>query len=305
MLVITIIYAVEPYIVLQISRLVAVRSFERFCRNVIKTVQARISEMFSPEANAGIRVFSGGKDLIDIADMAQEERDAILYCFDQNVKKIENISPKLAAGLRPQREAMVKFAQIAKGTFPETKTYSYPGQQGGLAVDFLSPATFRYGDATAVGMTEYLGIDGTIGTTQNGTWDIAMAAGTTKFILGKTAVTYYKGCGTTDKHSYVVLFQDGIIELGTTPKVDQMQFKSELMDKYTPIAMQPLMTQSIEEGRSIYQYSTPGMIPVSHQTGVNISIHPIYTGTANIPLLGMVFYETSFNPAVMAATHAV
>jgi hypothetical protein len=268
-------------------------------------VQARISEMFATEANAGIRVFSGGKDLIDIADMASEERDAILYCFDQNVKKIENISPKLAASIRPQRDAMVKFAQIAKGTFPETKTFSYPGQMGGLAVDFLSPATFRYGDATAVGLTQYLGIDGTIGTTQNGTWDMPLAAGTSKFLLGNSTSTYYKGCATQDKHSYVVLFQDGIIELGSTPKIDQMQFKSELMDKYVPIAMQPLMTQSIEEGRTIYQYSTPGMIPVSHQTGVNIQIHPIYSGTANIPLLGMVFYETAFNPATMAATHVV
>jgi len=268
-------------------------------------VQARISEMFAPEANAGIRVFSGGKDLIDIADMAAEERDAILYCFDQNVKKIENISPKLAAGLRPQREAMVKFAQIAKGTFPETKTYSYPGQFGGLAVDFLSPATFGYGDATAVGMTQYVGIDGTIGTTQNRTWDLPLVAGTSKFILGKSTSTYYKGCATTDKHSYVVIFQDGIIELGSTPKIDQMQFKSELMDKYVPIAMQPLVNQSIEENRLIYQYSTPGIIPVSHQTGVNIQVHPLYTGTANLPLLGMVFYETDFNPAAMAATHVV
>ena len=107
-------------------------------------VQASLTDMFTPEANAGIRIFTGGRDSVDIADMSSDERDAILYCFDSNVKKIENISPKLAASLRPQRDAVVKWAQVAKGTFPETKNYSYPGQAGGLAVDFLNPYLFKY-----------------------------------------------------------------------------------------------------------------------------------------------------------------
>ena len=274
-------------------------------RKVIELVQARISEMFSPEANAGIRVFSGGKDLIDIADMAAEERDAILYCFDQNVKKIENISPKLAAGLRPQREAMVKFAQIAKGTFPETKTFSYPGQIGGLAADFLSPYTYRYcttpnASVGGYAYTEYSD-SATVGF---GTWDLPMTAtGGVEYIAGSASYPY-RGSGVTSKHSYVVIFQDGIIELGTTPKIEQLFFKSELLDKYTPVAMNPMLNQSIEEDRSIFQYSTPGMIPISHQTGVTIKSQSNYGGTSNIPLLGMVFYETDFNLEAMAARAA-
>jgi len=280
-------------------------------------VQARISEMFAPEANAGIRVFSGGKDLIDIADMAAEERDAVLYCFDLNVKKIENISPKIAASLRPQREAMVKFAQIAKGTFPETKTYSYPGQSGGLGVDFLSPYTFSYNSSATKpdaadgsnGFTEYL--DSTV--TGFGSWNLNFAAAnnypvpllggwSTKGTPAATITYYYKAAGETNKHSYVVLFQDGIIELGTTPRIQQLFFKTQLMDKYTPIAQNPMLNQSLEEGRSIYQYTTPGMIPVSHQTGVQIVAQGTSeAGTSYIPLLGMVFYETDFNAEAMSA----
>jgi len=272
-------------------------------------VQARISEMFAPEANAGIRVFSGGKDLIDIADMAAEERDAILYCFDQNVKKIQNISPKLAAGLMPQREAMVKFAQIAKGTFPETKTYSYPGQQGGLACDFLNPYLYKYArtGSTVLGHRAYTSYaDSSVA--GYGTWDINLATcGTLYYIAGDAAATYYRGSdggnGTTGAsgHSYVVLFQDGIIEVGTTPKIEMMQFKSELLDKYTPTSTPVLIKQSLEFGKNIYQYSTPGIIPISHQTGVNIAVLPNETGYSTLPLLGMVFYETEFNPAAMAA----
>lgn len=267
-------------------------------------VQARISEMFAPEANAGIRIFSGGKDLIDIADMASEERDAILYCFDQNVKKIENISPKLAASLRPQRDAAVKFAQIAKGTFPETKTYSYPGQSGGLAVDFLSPYLYKYivtaSDAT--GKRAYTDYEDS-SVTGYGTWDLSLTCGTKAYIAGG-ASNGYKGCDTTGSHSYVILFQDGIIELGTSPKIEQLFFKSDLMDKYTPISMSPLLSQSIEEGRSIYQYSTPGIIPISHQTGVTIKATPNATGVSTVPLLGMVFYETDFNASAQSARAA-
>jgi hypothetical protein len=269
-------------------------------------VQARISEMFAPEANVGIRVFSGGKDLIDIADMAAEEREAVYYCFDHNVQKIENVSPKLAAGLRPQRDAMVKFAQIAKGTFPETKTYSYPGQAGGLAVDFLTPYLFGYGDVTgttaADGACMYYNIAGALGTTELRTWDIPTTAGTPTAILGNAGLTtYYHGCGTAGYHSYVVLFQDGIIELGTQPSFTELFFKSQLMDKYTPISASPLIRESLEEGRSIYQYTTPGMIPMSHQTGVQIVGLPLYTGVSHLPLLGMVFYETDFNLSTMVA----
>ena len=270
-------------------------------------VQARISEMFAPESNAGIRIFSGGKDLIDIADMAAEERDAILYCFDQNVKKIENISPKLAASLRPQREAMVKFAQIAKGTFPETKTYSYPGQHGGLAVDFLDPYLYRYKIAadTARGGHAYTSYDdSSVG--GYGTWNLPLTCGTKTYIAGDST-NGYRGCdggnGTTGAagHSYVVIFQDGIIELGTTPRIEQIHFKSDLMDKYVPISVQPLINQTIEDRKMIYQYSTPGMIPISHNTGVTIKVLPNATGTSTIPLLGMVFYEAEFNDVAQGA----
>ena len=261
--------------------------------------------MFAPEATAGIRIFGGGKDLVDIADMAAEEKEAIYYCFDSNVKKIENISPKLAASLRPQREAMVKFAQIAKGTFPETKTFSYPGQSGGLAVDFLNPYLWSYATtkdgSTAGNYCTNAYSDAAVA--GFGSWDASLTAGTAFYLAGSSTKAY-RGSAISGKHSYAVVFQDGIIELGTTPKIEQVFFKSELLDKYTPISMQPLMNQSIEEGRSIYQYSTPGMMPFSHQTGSVIAALPNYTGTSNIPILGMVFYETDFNVAAQAARGA-
>lgn len=266
--------------------------------------QARISELFSQEAAAGIRVFSGGKDVVDMAELSQDERDQIGYCFDTNVRKIEFVSPKIAAGLRMQREAMIKWAAIAKGTFPEQKTFSYPGQSGGLAVDFINPYLFGWGDVAGTGGNSlYYNVAGAAGTTEMRTWDIPFTSGTSSYILGYDGTySYYKGCPNTGHHSYPVLFQDGIIEIGTQATIAEMFFKSELMDRYTPISAPPLNRETIEEGRSIFQYNTPGMIPLSYQNGggVQIKALPLKTTVAHMPLLGMIFYEVDFN--VQAAT---
>jgi len=207
---------------------------------------------------------------------------------------IENVSPKLAASIRPQREAFVKWASIAKGTFPETKNFTYPGQIGGLAVDFLSPQLYKYKAAPDAANPSYT--DYTVNT-----WNISLTADTVGYIAGSSSA-YYKGSPTTNKHSFAVLAQDGIVEIATTPKITSMHFQSEALDKYSPIAMSPLMMESIEENKTIYQYNTPGMIPLSHQHGMRISVLPNGTGTATIPLIGMVFYEYEFFDPMAART---
>lgn len=251
-------------------------------------VQAKIREMYASETEQGIRMFSGGIDLYDVEQLSQEEADAVRYCFEKNVKMIENVSPKLAASIRPQREAFVKWASIAKGTFPETKNFTYPGQIGGLGVDFLNPQLYKYDTSPSTTNPSYTDYTGN-------TWNISLTADTIAYIAGD-ATYHYKGSPITNNHSFAVIAQDGIVELGSTPKITQMKFESEALDKYTPIAMSPLMIESIEENKTIYQYNTPGMIPLSHQHGMRIEVLPNATGTATIPLIGMVFYEYEFFP---------
>jgi hypothetical protein len=269
--------------------------------------QARLSELFKPELDAGIRMFTGGRDVVDVSDLSSDEINDIEYCFETNVKKIEFVSPKIAAGLRPQKRAMLRWAQVAKGTFPEQKTYSYPGQQGGLAVDFLNPYLFGWGDVAGTGGNSgYLNIAGAAGTTEMRTWDISFTAGTATYLLGYDATyKYYKSCPNTGHHAYSVLFQDGILEVGTQSSIGELFFKSELLDKYTPISAPPLGRETIEEGRQIFQYNTPGMIPLSFQTGSGVHIFalPLKTVTAHMPLLGMIFYETDYNVAAATIPH--
>lgn len=287
-------------------------------QTVTKLTQASISDMFAPEAAAGIRIFTGAQDLVDIADISSDERNAILYAFDLNVKKIENVSPKLAATLRPQREAFVKWGQIAKGIFPETKVFAYPGQSGGLGVDFLCPYLWMYnGTQTSAGVgsgnNAYTGYNDSV-PGGYGSWDATLTAGAMFAIAGGPATQtasinalsslYYAGSGITSYHSYTVIAQDGIIEIGTTPKIEQLFFRSQLLDKYTPIAQPPTLAQTIESEKSVYQYTTPGMIPISHLVGMQIYAMPNTGGVSTLPLLGMTYYETNFNKNIQAGRFA-
>ena len=270
-----------------------------------KMTQVRVKDLFAPELQQGIRVFGGGQDVYELASLSPDETEAISYCFDTNMRKIENVSPKLAACYRPQKTAMMKWAQVAKGIFPQCKNYSYPAMPGGLGVDFLTPYLFGYGNSqTGTGAREYFDTAGALNTgVLMGDWRLTHVAGTVSRLLGNTtgALVAYHGCATVGSKSFVVLFQDGILEVGTTPKISELYFKSDYLDMYTPISVPPLVSQSIEEGKQIYQYNTPGMIPISHVNGMSIYAAPIASGDACMPLMGMCFYEQAFNISTMVA----
>jgi hypothetical protein len=256
----------------------------------------RVKDLFAEEITNGIKMFMGGRDTYDYEKLTDEEVDAVHLAFDKNLKRIENVSPKLAANLRPQREAFVKWAGIAKAVFPETKSYAYPAVAGGLGADWITPEMFKY-DTTPSG-TYPCYSDYNATASADDTFDLTLTAGTMRMIAGYqtggTLTSSYKGSKTTDKHSFVVLAQDGLVEVGTTPKINMLKFATDLENKYAYVSMNPLLTQTIEDNRTLYQYNTPGMIPMDHNVGTYIGVMPVTSGTCTIVPLGMVFYEYSF-----------
>jgi hypothetical protein len=245
----------------------------------------------------------GGRDTFDYEKLTEEEVDSVHLAFDKGLKRIENVSPKLAANMRPQREAYVKWAGIAKATFPETKSFSYPSVAGGLGADWITPEliTYRTNTAYASGYPAYSDYNNT--TAVSATFDLPLTAGTASYIFGQgsggyqtggTPTAYYKGSPVTDKHSFVVLAQDAFVEVGTTPKINMLKFLTQLQNKYQWIAMNPILVQTLEDYRAIYQYNTPGMIPMDHNVGTIIEAMPAVTGTSTIIPFGMVFYEYDF-----------
>jgi len=255
----------------------------------------RVKDLFAEEITNGIKMFMGGRDAYDYEKLTDEESDSVRLAFDKNLKRIENVSPKLAANLRPQREAFVKWAGIAKAVFPETKSYQYPAVAGGLGADWITPELYKYDSTPSATYPCYSDYNAT--TTTN-SFDLTLTAGTMRMIAGYqtggTLTSSYKGSTVTNKHSFVVIAQDGLVELSTTPRINMLKFATDLENKYQYIAMSPLMIETLEDHRSIYQYNTPGQIPMDHNVGTYIGVMPASTGISTIVPLGMVFYEYDF-----------
>ncbi len=256
-------------------------------------VQVRIKELFAPEIAAGIKMFTGGRDTYDYESLSPSEEDAVKTAFDKSLLKIEAVSPKVASVIRPQRDAFVKWAGVAKGTFPETKSYSYPSTAGGLGADWITPELYKYDTTPSATFPCYTGYVATA--SAGDSFDIATTAGVASYIAGNaTETNSYKGSITTGMHSFVVIAQDGLVEIGTSPKFNMVKVSTDLETKYAPVAMQPLINQTVEDNKSIYQYNTPGMIPMDYQVGTIVKAYANDTGVSTIVPLGMVFYEHEF-----------
>jgi hypothetical protein len=249
--------------------------------------QEKLKDLFAAEGKKHIRIFAGGLEKVNTLPLAQEETEAINHCFDQHITALEWVSPKLAAYYRRQQSAMVKWGKVAKGSFPEEKSIAYPGEDGGIGVDFLAPQTYRY-KATASSTDPCYSTAYTVNTTT-----VTLVADTTAYLAGD-GTNYYKGKPTDNYHSMNVLFQNGIVEFNSSPKLQLLKFRTDKMDKYVSIAVPPGHDQSIEEGKQIFPYVTPGMIPMTHTHGVEIAALPHVAGYADIRLFGMVFFEFDF-----------
>ena len=252
-------------------------------------VSTTVEEYFSREyADKGIRVFAGSRDTIDIDRLEEDEKAAIRLAFRKGLEQIGMVSPKLYAMLKPQEDAMVMWGAVAKAAFPEDKVIRYPASSGTIGVDWLSPALYMYHGTLDTGChTQY---DDSMEPRIGRTWDVTLTAGTARYLAGD-GTNYYKASPTTNQHSFNVVCQNGIVEVGTLPSVTQIHAKTEAMNKYSPFAVSPLWSETIEEGKQVYAYPTLGMLPMYHNFGTMVGLMPGRTGVSDIRLMGLTFYE--------------
>lgn len=249
-----------------------------------------IGDYFAQEINNSVDIYAGGRTTVEYDDMSSQEEAAIRKAFDSKMRLMKKISPSLVETLQPQREAFVKWGAIAKATIPNDQPIRYPAEPGSLGVDWLNPPFYMTNAAEATS-GNYCGYyDSATGTTIGRTWDIALVGGTPNYLAG-TAGNYYKGSIVDNKRTFVVIAQDGIVEMGTMPSLTQVLFQTEAASKYAPITVHPLAHESIEPQKQIYQYGTLGMLGMPHNQGTKIKVEPARTGTSTIALMGMVFYE--------------
>jgi len=249
-----------------------------------------LRDLFREELGEGINVFTGGRDVVNVERLTREEEDAVLMCVRMVERQLALISPSLAADWRKHESAWLKWAAVAKGLFPEKKPVSFPSEPGKIGVAPLFPQAIKYAASpsdTAPCYTNY----------ETNKWTIPLTAGTAAWILGDGS-HYYKASPQTNKHAMLVVMQDGVIEVGTTPSAQQFRIVTEIYSRYGIYVANPLVDNTIEHGKLIYRYPTPGMIPVYHDLGIMWGFMPTRDGKADIRLLGLVFYEHDLFPTV-------
>lgn len=247
-----------------------------------------INDFFAEELSDGVSICALGKTTVEYSDLDSQEEAAIRKVFNARMKHIRNVSPKLYEGLKPQENAFVKWGMVAKSVIPNDQPIRYPGEPGSLGVDWLNPALHMSNavEATSGQYTDYADSGARIGRV----WDITCTAGTTVHPIGE-AGNYYKASIVTDKREFIVIAQDGILEVGTTPTCTQVRITTEANSKYSPINVSPVWDQTVEDDRQIFQYPTLGMIPLYHNFGTKVALQPGRTTAATMPLIGMAFYE--------------
>jgi len=252
---------------------------------------ARVDEMFEPERKMGIPVFFGERKEVVHTKLSDEEEWVVEKVFRYGLNQIRKVSPKIAADIEPQLSIAIKVAGIFKEMLPEKKPITFPSEVGTIGVTWLFPQAIRYvatPGAAAPAHSSYA----------LNSWDISLTAGTPAYLFGD-GTNFYKASPQTGKHSMLLIFNNGIIEIGSSPKIEQFRLISEGFTKYGIYTVAPIVEQPIEEGRTIYQYPTPlGATPIFYDKGIMWGFMPKASGVATIKLLGLVFYEHDLFPGL-------
>ena len=229
----------------------------------------------------GVKIASLGRDILPYTDLAPEEIENVVRVFNAGVEHLRKISPKLATDIARQVRLAIEFAAVAKATFPiRGKNYTFPSVPGHLGVAWLFPQAIKYSATVPTGYA-------------NNSWDIPISTDRAYWILGD-GTNYYKCNPAEDSRSFMLIFQNGLVEVGSTPAAEQFQVKSESRPDLGMYTVEPLVEVHTEDFKPLYQYPTPGALFVDHIKGVMWGFRPKRAGVATMKLLGLVYYEFNF-----------
>lgn len=248
-----------------------------------------VSELFKRFADIGISVYTAGRSSLVYEPLSPEEQLAVRKVFRTGLTQLEDISPKIASKIRPQEDLAVTIAGVFKAMLPEKKTYTFPSRVGGLGAVWLFPQAVRWAATPS-------GADPCYTSYSTNSWNIPVTAGMAAYFFGSSA-NFYRSNPNTGRHSVNLVFQDGVVEIGSTPRIDQYRIVAQGEEKYGIYTVVPVVEVPIEENKVLYLHRTPmGAVPITYDLGIRWSFMPNASGTSTIKLLGMVFYEHDFAP---------
>jgi hypothetical protein len=247
------------------------------------------------ELKAGINVAALDRRVVSYVELSEDEKKWIKFVFNDGVKHLRKVAPSIADDIARQLDLAINMAGVAKATFPVRKNYSFPSVPGSLGVAWLFPQGLKWVASPSASNPCYTSY-------KTNSWDIDVTAGTNAYILGD-GTNFYKANPTTDQHTFILIFDGGVIEVGSTPSIEQFHLISEGKRDYGIYTVEPLVEIPVERNIAIYQYPTPlGAVFVSHDRGVMWGFKPRVSGTKTIKLLGLIFYEHDFMSSLKWST---
>jgi hypothetical protein len=283
-------------------------------------MSVNVGQLSTDEVNAILRCYKSNLPLIDRVspaigkDLRNQQSTQVTYDGNNNAimgtvgTAAQNYKDAQQGYLSSGHSIALKFAMIAKGTLASqggTKPITWPPVVGQIGVSFLDPFLLQYSNAktsTNPAYTDYT----------KDTWNVpfnATLGSTLVQLLGSATYTkntppasssaisaqnYYQASNNVNQRELFFIFQNGILELGTTPDIEEWILQTSLTQAYSAYVTHPLVYQTVETYKTIYQYNTPGVIPVYNDMGTYLAgLAQSTTTTHTMPMLGMAFYETA------------
>jgi hypothetical protein len=241
--------------------------------------------------SAGVTVAALERQTVSFVELTDREKQAVSYVFESGLKHLRRVAPSVAADIERQKELALNMAGVAKATFPVRKNYAFPSVPGSLGVAWLFPQGLKWVNTPNSSNPCYTSY-------KSNSWDIDVTAGTDAYILGD-GTNFYRTNPNTDQHTFLLIFDGGVLEIGSTPSIEQFRIYTEGKRDYGAYTIDPLTDIPIEKNVAIYQYPTPlGAVFVGYDRGFK----PRTSGTKTIKLLGLIFYEHDFLASMKWAT---
>ena len=213
-------------------------------------------------------VVTGGITTFETATLTNDEENTIEEYLNSLADEMAKVSPKIASDFRNQIQNVKDLASHFKARCdgkPYSPTINTP-DPGQLGMNPVIPQFFNKNHFT-VDVTE----------------------GTAAYMWGD-ATSYFTTTSTVDQRYMLYVAANGIIHILDTPVTNQFKFDTE-KKSYSPFAVEPLVIETIEEDKTIYQYQNPAF-PLGWDVGSKLSFMPNRTASGlAYNIIGIVVYE--------------
>ncbi len=239
-------------------------------------------------------VFLGGiGPTVETEPLSEAEISLLDKFLGEFTDHVKTVSPVLAKTVTEHKGLVLTMAEIFKA---KINAKSFGGElpsPGSFGVKALMPFDLHYVDTPNAEHPAYTAYG-------KYTWELNVTQGTPVYLLGD-ASNYFKMSPTVGKRAVALIFKNGLVEVGATPKMFQFKVDSE-RNTYPPFTTSPLADVRTDPERPVYIHKTPFAIPLWYDFGIKMQAVPHYTGTVDLRMLGVVFYEYDYYASPVVGT---